>query len=140
MTLKNLDLKQFQEFAGTLGKKYGTKAVTIGLVGPLGAGKTTFTQAFARALGIKKVTSPSFVVAHEYRIRDRKFYHIDFYRLTRLKQTVDLGLDEILTGDNLVLIEWADRFPEILKQCNVQIQIKINTDKTRHVLIQNHKN
>ncbi|HTL39621.1 MAG TPA: tRNA (adenosine(37)-N6)-threonylcarbamoyltransferase complex ATPase subunit type 1 TsaE [Methylomirabilota bacterium] len=140
MIFRNLSLKKLESLGRTLGQKYANQKLVIGLVGPLGAGKTTLTKSLAQALGIASIKSPSFVVMHEYQLRKSKFYHLDFYRLKHVQETAIFGLEEILSGDNLVLIEWADRFPEILKKCNIIIQIQINEDQTRNVTIQNSKN
>ncbi|OGE82464.1 MAG: tRNA (adenosine(37)-N6)-threonylcarbamoyltransferase complex ATPase subunit type 1 TsaE [Candidatus Doudnabacteria bacterium RIFCSPLOWO2_01_FULL_44_21] len=139
MKLKNLSLKQFQNLGKSLGMRYRKKAHVIGLIGPLGAGKTTFVKAFARALGIQKISSPSFVVIHQYKFDSRVLFHLDFYRLKKLDQLSVLGLDEILGEKNVVLIEWVDRFPKVKTRCDLIITIKINANQTRNVTIQNHK-
>lgn len=81
----------------------------IALTGPLGAGKTTFAQGLLSGLGVKGyVTSPSFTIANEYEGRV-KVAHLDLYRIDRLEELKEIGLDEYLGGDYLVVMEWADR-------------------------------
>ncbi len=78
------------------------------LVGDLGAGKTTFTQGFAAALGVTvPVTSPTFTLAHRYDGRIR-LHHLDVYRLEHLSEVYDLDLPELLDDGAVTLIEWGD--------------------------------
>jgi tRNA threonylcarbamoyladenosine biosynthesis protein TsaE len=82
----------------------------VGLVGPLGAGKTQLVRATAEALGAdpRAVSSPTFVLVQEYAAR-LPVYHFDAYRLDGPVAFADLGADEYLFGDGVCLIEWADR-------------------------------
>lgn len=98
----------------------GERATILGLRGDLGAGKTTFTQSLAEALGVKeKVTSPTFVIMKVYQLpREQKFQHlvhIDCYRLESSKELDHLGFEE-LTEDpgNLIILEWPEKVAEIL--------------------------
>lgn len=78
------------------------------LSGDLGAGKTTFTKAFAAALGVTApVTSPTFTLANRYE-GDLTVNHLDAYRITDLAEVVDLGLDDLLVADAVTVIEWGD--------------------------------
>ena len=84
------------------------------LVGDLGAGKTTFSQFFLRALGVtESVTSPTFVIMKSYKLKTKNYklaYHIDCYRLKNPEELLSLGFQEILADKkNIILIEWADR-------------------------------
>ena len=93
----------------------GTHARVIALVGDLGAGKTTFTQALAGALGVaEKVASPTFVILKIYELKKRMGFrhliHIDAYRLTSPDELVRLGFNACIKDrDAIVVIEWADR-------------------------------
>lgn len=79
------------------------------LVGNLGAGKTCLAQGIARGLEVKEhAMSPSFVLVREYRGR-LPFYHIDFYRLNRIGEIEELGLDEYLSGKGVCVVEWAEK-------------------------------
>ena len=112
------ETKEFaQEFATKL--KGGE---ILGLVGELGAGKTVFVQGLAEALGVKEiVNSPTFVLMKIYLIQDTRykiqdFVHIDAYRLDSFSQLEEIGVEEYLNKkDCLVVVEWADRVPEIKK-------------------------
>ncbi len=93
------------QFAGTL---RGNEKIC--LIGPLGSGKTTFVRGFVEAFGLRgsHVQSPTFTLVREYGSKP-KIYHIDLYRLEKEEDIFEAGIFDILTGDDLVLIEWADR-------------------------------
>lgn len=97
------------------------------LSGQLGAGKTIFVQGFAKALGIEeKIISPTFVLIRQHQIHTRKvLYHIDLYRLEDIKSLESLGLGEILTNpNNIVLIEWAEKIKGFLPADTTEINIE----------------
>lgn len=81
----------------------------IVLAGEMGAGKTAFTQGFARALGVDEpVTSPTFTLVHRYDTDRFALYHADLYRLDRLDEVADLALGELVADDGVLLVEWGD--------------------------------
>lgn len=108
------------------------------LVGELGAGKTTFTQFFLRALGVTGlITSPTFVIIKCYALRDLRFafvYHIDCYRLNNPHELLALGFQEILDNqNNIVIIEWADRVKDLLPPDAVWISFEHSFDNNKDV-------
>lgn len=92
----------------------------FGLEGELGAGKTTFVQGFAKALGVEeKVLSPTFLILKEFNIPNSKriLYHIDCYRIEGPKDILQLGWKDIIENKNsIVMIEWPERIAEILPE------------------------
>ena len=89
------------------------RAVVL-LTGNLGAGKTTFTKGVTAELcGVEDVSSPTFSLIHEYG-HPARVYHIDLYRLDEPREVATLGLDEIFDRDAVVLIEWGERFPQLM--------------------------
>jgi tRNA threonylcarbamoyladenosine biosynthesis protein TsaE len=96
------------------------------LTGELGAGKTTFAQGVARGLGIEEpVSSPTFTLVKEYSgILD--LAHVDVYRLDRIQDVMDLGLDELGAGEDVLLVEWGDTIEELLP--DERLRIELTTD------------
>ena len=87
----------------------------LALVGELGAGKTHFVKGLAAGLACRaNVTSPTFVLIHEYVDGRLPLYHFDFYRLESEEEVRQIGLDDYLHGNGVVVVEWADKFPSLL--------------------------
>lgn len=85
------------------------------LSGDLGAGKTTFTKGFAAALGVvAPVTSPTFTLVHTYDGSALRIHHLDVYRLDRTGELFELGLDEMLEDEAVMVVEWGDVVMELL--------------------------
>jgi tRNA threonylcarbamoyladenosine biosynthesis protein TsaE len=99
------------------------------LVGNLGAGKTTLAKGIVAGLGAaapEDVSSPTFTLIHEYgpSSEGRQVFHIDLYRLDTAAQVATLGLDEIFERDAVVLIEWGERFPELMPKERIEIRLR----------------
>jgi len=101
-----------------LGRSHASRLTggeVFALVGELGAGKTHFVKGLAAGLGYRhEVTSPTFTLIHEYLGGRLPLYHVDFYRIESGKEASQLGLDDYLSGDGVLAIEWADKFPALL--------------------------
>jgi tRNA threonylcarbamoyladenosine biosynthesis protein TsaE len=105
------------------------------LIGNLGAGKTTMAKGIVRGLGAAEpedVSSPTFTLIHEYGT-ERRVYHIDLYRLDEPSQVATLGLDEIFDRDAVVLIEWGERFPQLLPAERTEIRIRTVANDEREI-------
>ena len=98
--------------------------VVLGLVGSLGAGKTTFIKGLIKGLGVRgKVTSPTFLIMRRFRSGKRSIYHIDAYRVGRY-DLLKLGFREVLTSPNVVLVEWADKVKNVLPRSTIWIKLE----------------
>lgn len=105
----------------------------IALDGDLGAGKTTFSQAFAAAIGVKGiVNSPTFTIIKEYDGEKLPFYHMDVYRLSQ-DEADDLGLDDYFYGEGVTLIEWASLIVDLLPPNRLELYIENLGDESRAV-------
>lgn len=110
--------------------------------GALGAGKTTFIQGFARGLGVSSdayVRSPTFMLVNEYAGRC-PLYHFDFYRLQEAREVLDIGFDDYCLGTGVVVVEWADKFPELLpeKRLDLSIETMGNDQRTICAMASDH--
>ena len=109
-------------------------ASVIALVGGLGAGKTHWAKGFVAALGCPAaVTSPTFSLVHEYRGGSLPVFHFDFYRLNHAAELVALGWDEYLDEEGVTLVEWADKFPELLPPETRWLTFTVNPDGSRTI-------
>src|SRR3954451_9539631 len=99
----------------------------VGLIGPLGAGKTRLVQAVANALGVApgSVTSPTFVLVNEYTDGRLPIYHFDTYRLKDDDEFLNLGPDEYFDGNGITFVEWADGVVELLPGNSMEITIDV---------------
>jgi tRNA threonylcarbamoyladenosine biosynthesis protein TsaE len=106
------------------------------LHGDLGAGKTRFVQGLAAALGCEQdaVLSPTFVLVHEYHGR-LPLYHVDAYRLRDADEFLELGGEELLAGDGVCCIEWAERIAVVIPAEAIQIAIIPTAPQSREITI-----
>ena len=108
------------------------------LTGELGAGKTTFVQGVARGLGVDDhVVSPTFTLVREYEGR-LGIAHVDVYRLQRMQDVVDLGLEEIGDGEDVLLVEWGDVVEELLPRDRLRVELTtedMNGDDSRRIVV-----
>jgi len=109
----------------------------VGLIGPLGAGKTRLVQAVATALGVPPgtVTSPTFVLVNEYTGGRIPVYHFDTYRLKDDDEFLNLGPDEYFDSNGITFIEWADRVTELLPSERLEIEIEVTGETERRVIV-----
>src|SRR2546429_7972822 len=111
----------------------------VALSGELGAGKTVFVQGLVRALGVTTgATSPTFVLVNEYRGR-LPVHHVDVYRTESLTELLDLGLEEMMDGDGVTVIEWAERLEPLLPPRAVRVSIVGVGDEPRAITIDDRR-
>jgi tRNA threonylcarbamoyladenosine biosynthesis protein TsaE len=123
-----------------LGKRLNRGDV-VALHGPLGAGKTTLVKGIARSLQIQDpVTSPSFTLIAEYdgflAGLPIVLYHIDLYRIGHPQEIEDLGLEEILNGSGICVIEWAEKASDFLPESSIQVEIGLLDGQNRRLKIE----
>lgn len=126
-------VKETKTFAEELSKKIKQGQV-VALIGDLGSGKTTFSQGFAKGLGIDQhVGSPTFKLVSEYNGSYLDLYHVDCYRLNNFEEFLNLGGENLLLPNKgITLIEWADIIQELLPQETIEInfsRVKDNPNK-----------
>lgn len=108
----------------------------ITLDGDLGAGKTTLAKAICEGFGVQDdVTSPTFAIVHEYHAQKSPVFHVDLYRLDKPSDLQNVGWDDIVQTDALILIEWPDRAGDLLPSKHLPIQLShVPGDPGRRVL------
>jgi tRNA threonylcarbamoyladenosine biosynthesis protein TsaE len=112
----------------------------IALSGELGSGKTWFTKGLALGLGVSPdtvVTSPSFALMNDYEGR-LTLSHMDVYRLESVSDFLNTGLDEYFYGDGVVVMEWADRWPEILPDWAIEVNFAVLDEQSREITMSGH--
>ena len=108
------------------------------LRGDLGAGKTTLVKGIAAAFEAaaeEDVTSPTFTLVHEYRGPRANLYHIDLYRVDTPRELETLGLDDLRSDDSVLLIEWGEKFPWLVRERDVEIVLERVGENERRIRI-----
>lgn len=108
----------------------------IAFYAPMGAGKTTFTTAICRCLGVRgdAVSSPTFAIVNEYRTAEgESVYHFDFYRITKAAEAFDIGLYDYLDSGCLCLMEWPENIEDILPEETLKVTISVADDQSRTI-------
>lgn len=123
-----------REFVGLMGDY-----TVFAFNGEMGAGKTTFINSLARALGVEEdmTGSPTFAIVNEYRsdTTAELIYHFDLYRLENEEEAYDIGFEDYLDSGAVCLIEWPDKVEEILPEDTVMVDIKVNDDGSRDLTV-----
>lgn len=124
----------------SLGKKIGSKLKKgdiIAMQGTLAAGKTTITKGIAQSLGISEdITSPTFCLISEY-YGKMPLYHMDVYRLDGTEDFINLGVDDMLYGDGVCIIEWSEKIMDELPKNTIILRIMQQEDGSRKIELEN---
>ena len=125
-------IKDIDRAAEVFLRKIGDRKL-VAFFAPMGAGKTTFTTAICRALGVTDpVGSPTFAIVNEYMRADGEpMYHFDFYRINKLSEAMDIGLDDYLYSGCLCIMEWPENIEELLPEDTLRVDILVNPDGSR---------
>ena len=113
-------------------EKIGDRTL-VAFFAPMGAGKTTFTTAICKALGVTDpVGSPTFAIVNEYMRADGDpMYHFDFYRINKLQEAVEIGLYDYLDSGCLCIMEWPENIEDLLPEETLKVYFTINPDQSR---------
>lgn len=106
------------------------------LRGDLGAGKTTLVKGIASAFEAaaeEDVTSPTFTLVHEYRGPRATLFHIDLYRIDTQRELDTLALDDLRSENSILLIEWGEKFPRLVRDCDVEIALEREDEQGRRI-------
>jgi len=119
-----------------LAREFSRRTAVL-LIGNLGAGKTTLAKGIVSGAGSAEpdeVSSPTFTLIHEYG-SGRKVYHVDLYRLEHAREAANLGLEELFEKDALVLVEWGERFPQLMPPKRIEIRIQASEGDEREITV-----
>ena len=109
-------------------------ASLVAFYAPMGAGKTTFTTALCKELGVEEdaISSPTFAIVNEYRGKGgRPIFHFDFYRIENPAEALDIGLYDYLDSGELCLMEWPENIESLLPEETLKVHIQVNPDASR---------
>lgn len=139
MTTIHIDsINQLPEAADKFVSTMGDETV-YAFYGEMGAGKTTFINALSRRLGVEDddTNSPSFAIINEYRsdTTAELIYHFDLYRLENLEEALEIGVEDYFDSGALCFIEWPERIADILPDDTVRVDIRVNPDNSRDIII-----
>ncbi len=129
------DLEDIDRAAGLFLSEIGENKL-IAFYAPMGAGKTTFTTALCRRLGVNEdaVSSPTFAIVNEYRTGNGEpMYHFDFYRITKTEEALDIGFYDYIDSGCLCIMEWPENIGDILPDETLHVTIKVNPDESRTI-------
>lgn len=131
ITIKNLG--DIDRAAGDFLEAIGNNRI-IAFYAPMGAGKTTFTTALCRRLGVREdaVSSPTFAIVNEYRTgTGEPMYHFDFYRVNKVSEALDIGFYDYVDSGCLCVIEWPENIEDLLPEETLKVSITVNPDESR---------
>ena len=136
MNIKIESINSINECARIFISQMGANKIFL-FNGNMGVGKTTFIKSICKELGIKDtVNSPTFSIINEYKTDDNIIiYHFDCYRINKIEDAMEIGIEEYLESGNICFIEWAENIASLLPDNFVTIQIEENEDGSRNVMI-----
>ena len=129
------DLEDIDRAAGQFLSEIGENKL-IAFYAPMGAGKTAFTTALCRRLGVNEdaVSSPTFAIVNEYRTGNGEpMYHFDFYRITKTEEALDIGFYDYIDSGCLCIMEWPENIGDILPDETLHVTIEVNPDESRTI-------
>lgn len=135
-TLKISSLSSIHEVAKQFIKQMGDDKI-FAFYGKLGAGKTTFIKAICEELGVKDmVNSPTFSIINEYETNKGEIiYHLDCYRINKIQEALDIGVEDYFYSGKLCFIEWPENIEQILPDSTIKVYIEEKENQEREVKI-----
>lgn len=132
----NYSIDNINEVANSLITNLKTKTILV--YGDMGVGKTTLIKSIVKLLGSEDdVSSPTFSIVNEYEANDILIYHFDLYRIKDLEELYNFGIEDYLFSDNWSIIEWPEKVENILQIDYDRIYLKLNSDNSRTLILNN---
>ncbi|MFA5816021.1 MAG: tRNA (adenosine(37)-N6)-threonylcarbamoyltransferase complex ATPase subunit type 1 TsaE [Bacteroidales bacterium] len=129
-------LHDLDGIAANIIKAAGNERI-MAFYGQMGVGKTTLIRAICRSLDVMtEVTSPTFALVNEYPSGDDPVFHFDFYRVNRISEALDFGIDEYFDSGHWCLIEWPEKVEELLPETVVRVLLTENPDGSRTIRVE----
>lgn len=126
-------LSEIESAAGQFLSQIGDRRL-VAFYAPMGAGKTTFTTAICRVLGVREdaVSSPTFAIVNEYRTASGEpMFHFDFYRINKIAEALDIGFYDYMDSGCLCIMEWPENVEEILPEDTLKVNISVSEGGVR---------
>jgi tRNA threonylcarbamoyladenosine biosynthesis protein TsaE len=136
-TIESKSSDQTHDLGVMIGQKI-TQGICIALKGGLGAGKTTFVQGLAKGIGVSSkyyVTSPTYNIINEYPTQSLKLCHLDLYRIGSSDELEDIGFDDLIDENNIIIVEWPDLLNDISFKFDIEINFKFDENYNRIISI-----
>ena len=127
-TLDDIDMAA-RQFLSEIGENR-----LVAFYAPMGAGKTTFTTAVCRVLGVEEdaVSSPTFSIVNEYKTSSgESVFHFDFYRIDNAAEALDIGFYDYVDSGNLCIFEWPENIGELIPEETLKVRISVGEDFSR---------
>lgn len=135
MEILSYSTEQTEEIGISIGKSLKPCDI-IALTGDLGAGKTAFSRGVCKGIGFNgRVTSPTFAIVNEYYCQDIVIYHFDMYRITNGDDLYEIGFDDYLKSNGILIIEWSENITEFLPDNIIKINIQNIDENTRKLTL-----
>jgi len=129
-------LQDLPRIAGKIIEMAGKERI-LAFYGPMGVGKTTLIRTLCRSLSVDtEVTSPTFALVNEYPSAVGPVFHFDFYRINKISEALDFGIDEYFDSGNWCLIEWPEKAEELLPETIIKVVLSENPDASRTIRIE----